>query len=267
MLDPKAQGDFGRSYEHSVASRGYVRRMKVSMKLVTALAVALVPVSVLATGVTAPTEGYFERQTLKGFTTLASREFHAAHRDLFPNNGFQNQFTGFHAGTDVEFNAPADLSREIAVRSIADGTVVYVGDVAGYGGVLVIRHERPEPVTSLYGHVRLRDAVPVGTVVTTGQVVAYLGVHFSAETSGARKHLHFGIHRGSELDLAGHLPSREAVVAEWHDPNAWLQRYIARPTPAAVLSPGPEVRPVVATEPAKPKSFWQKIADFFNNIF
>ncbi len=178
-----------------------------------------------ARDVALPVDGFFDRQTLNRFGTQVTEEFRAAHRDLFPAATSEYpKFYGYHAAADAEYSAPSEASTQAPVRAIAPGTVVYKDSVTGYGGLIIVRHEQPERITSLYGHVRLSDSpVNVGDQVTTGQVIAYLGAPFSAETSGERKHLHFGIHKGSETDLQGYEPNESALNAGWYDPNAWLR--------------------------------------------
>ena len=227
----------------------------------------LIPASVSAASVEVPVEDYYSRQTVKLFATLANAEFHERNRVLFPNNGFRNQFTGYHAGTDIDFHDPADLTRPVAVKAVADGEVVHVGSIAGYGGLVILRHTTPESVTSLYGHVRLSNAaVKVGQRVRAGERLAYLGDQFSADTSGARKHLHFGIHKGAALDVEGHEPSIEQLNAEWYNPNDWLARYGAGPK-AAPTTTIPVASTTPRPAPTQPKSFFDNIIDFLKDLF
>lgn len=248
-----------------------MRRIISAALLLSCLAI---PTQSLA--VTVPVEEYLARQTLKGYGAVVDDAYHERHRDLFPNNGFQNQFTGIHAAVDVEFTSPADLRRDVPVRAVAGGTVIHIGDVAGYGGLVVIRHAEPESVTSLYGHLRLRGLpVRVGQRVREGQRIGVLGSHFSAETSGARKHLHFGIHKGPALDIAGHEQTRERLLAEWYNPNDWLRRHgaaalrpslppTASPTPAASPEPTPTMLPPVTETKT---SWFDKLIDWLKDLF
>lgn len=235
--------------------------------------------------VVAPIDRYFERQNVKGFGLLVDAPFHERNRAIFPNNGLPNQFTGYHAGVDVEYTAPVDQTREVPVRAIADGQVVYVGDVAGYGGLIIVRHAAPEPITSLYGHVRLVGRqVNRGDAVKAGQALAFLGNQYSRETSGARRHLHFGIHKGVVVDVGGHEPSLAALNREWYNPNDWLERFGARPVQAAPPSPDPKPsltpspRPTPSAEPtpspllplpdpSPESSLWRKVIDFLTGLF
>lgn len=186
-----------------------------------------------------PIEGFYERQSVKTFGTVVDQAFLAGRPDLFRDNGYP-KFTGHHAAVDVEYAALSEQGSVTPVRAMAAGTVIYKGTVTGYGGVIVIRHERPEAVTSLYGHVRVSDApVAVGQGVTAGQVIANLGTPYGPETGGERKHLHFGIHKGTALDLNGHEPTRAVLDAEWDNPNDWLRQHGAV---ATLESPGPSPR-------------------------
>lgn len=47
------------------------------------------------------------------------------------------RFSGYHTGVDFEYD---DVSSEVPVVAIADGTVVRSTTASGYGGVLVVRH-------------------------------------------------------------------------------------------------------------------------------
>lgn len=246
--------------------------MKRVIGILLTLTILLAPAPAVAQAVVLPVDGYYERQTVKGFGVLVDDAYHAARRELFPNNGYQNQFTGYHAAVDVEFYQPEFAGKDVPVRAVAAGEVIYFGSVAGYGGVMVIRHGEPEAVTTLYGHIT-RPTVRVGDRVAAGQTIAYLGESFTAETSGARKHLHFGVHKGSQLDIAGHEQSAAQLQAEWYDPNVWLARYVPRTDPgltavAATPSPSPSPEPFLTPAPAEPKPSWlDRLIDFFAGLF
>lgn len=95
--------------------------------------------------------------------------------------------------------------------------------VSGYGGVVMIEHTvEGETVTALYGHVRLSSvSKKVGDPVSKGEKIAVLGTGFSSETDGERKHLHFGLLKGSSTNLRGYV-STEAELAPWVDPVGWF---------------------------------------------
>lgn len=218
------------------------------------LAMSVLTGQTRAASVVTPIDGYYERQPYVGFGTQVTEAFRAASRNLFPAaSATYPKYYGYHAAVDVEYSDPSEAQTTIPVRAIADGTVISAGNVSGYGGLIVLRHEQPEAVTSLYGHIA-NIRVKVGDAVTAGQVIADLGTPYSAATSGERKHLHFGIHKGAVLELNGYEQSAQVLQAGWYDPNVWLTARGAGPTPSQPsLSPTPSV---VSDAPAPEKRGW-----------
>jgi len=75
------------------------------------------------------------------------------------------------------------------VRTAAAGTVLYAGEQAGYGFIVLVEHAGG--MVTLYAHnrdLRVRD----GQEVRDGQVVATVGE--TGKTSGP--HLHFEVRKG-----------------------------------------------------------------------
>lgn len=239
------------------------------LKKLTALGgfILLLASPVSADSVQTPIDGFFDRQMLNVYGTLVNQQFFDQHPAEFPYNGFDDHYTGYHTAIDVEYTFPADAQRDIPVRAVADGTVIYAASVSGYGGVIVVRHTAPEPVTTLYGHVRLSDAVKVGQTVRAGDRLASLGTGFSTETSGARKHLHFAVHKGSAPDLNGYEQSLAALNSGWYNPDEWLARYGVTPAPAVSLTATASPLPTTTVPPKQHKNVFQKIIDFFRNLF
>lgn len=126
------------------------------------------------------------------------------------------KFTGFHTGLD--FEAPED--GDVSVRAACSGEIIYKQTVGGYGGVLIQRCDvAGEPVTALYGHIRLSSVTKtVGDSLTAGEEFAQLGTGFSAETDGERPHLHFGLHKGSRVELKGYSQN-ENDLKNWLAPT------------------------------------------------
>jgi murein DD-endopeptidase MepM/ murein hydrolase activator NlpD len=135
----------------------------------------------------------------------------------------QDRFTGYHAGDDIEFADDASRAREIPVGAIADGEIVRVSRVSGYGGVIVTRHAiNGRIITALYGHLDLSSVtLRPGDLVTRGQFLANLGEHESTETDGERKHLHFGLYEGSDGRVNGY-EAAEAGLKKWLDPSVFF---------------------------------------------
>ena len=127
------------------------------------------------------------------------------------------KFTGYHTGVDIE---QVQDNADVLVFAIADGTVRHVNYVSGYGGVIIIEFSyQDQTYTALYGHMRLSSAtISVGDKVSKGQQLAVLGTGYSSETDGERKHLHFSIHKGSSVVLAGYVQN-QSDLSVWIDPN------------------------------------------------
>lgn len=162
--------------------------------------------TVESTEVMLPVEDYFERATFKVF-----------------GQKVQDRFSGYHAGDDIEFT---DVAAEIPVVAIADGTVLRIGWVSGYGGLLILEHEvQGREIRALYGHLDLdSSSLAVSDRVSMGQFLANLGEGESAETDGERKHLHFGLYEADELRLAGYV-TNAAQLAQWINPSEFFISY------------------------------------------
>ncbi|MFC1655838.1 M23 family metallopeptidase [Patescibacteria group bacterium] len=156
-----------------------------------------------------PIDKFPERVTVKPFGIYITPE----------NSPVQpERFSGYHTGADAEiFEGEGD--NEIWVHSIMPGKVVEAREASGYGGVLVIYHEFiDETYTAVYGHIDLDSLkVSVGDEVISGQTLAILGEGYSDETDGERKHLHFSLLSGENLNIKGYVQS-ESELSQWIDP-------------------------------------------------
>jgi len=128
------------------------------------------------------------------------------------------KFRGFHTGTDFEI-FPEELNADVPVRAICAGKIALKKTVTGYGGVLVQSCEQDsQPITVVYGHLKLSSiAKKIGGDLAKGEIIGILGKAYSAETSGERKHLHLGIHKGSAVDIRGYV-QKESELSGWLDP-------------------------------------------------
>ena len=91
---------------------------------------------------------------------------------------------------DVRAHKGTDYAAEMGtpVRSVADGVVTFAGPHGGYGNSIDIRH--PNGFVTRYGHMRgFASGIRVGTRVTMGQTIGYVGV--TGLTTGP--HLHFEV--------------------------------------------------------------------------
>lgn len=132
------------------------------------------------------------------------------------------RFSGYHAGIDFEI-FPQEQNKDVPVYAVCAGKIIFKNWVRGYGGVVVeFCKLNQQPVTVLYGHLRLASIVlPKGKFIATGQKIGVLGNGYSKETDGERKHLHFGVHKGANLDLRGYV-HRQRDLSSWLDPVPYL---------------------------------------------
>jgi len=77
-------------------------------------------------------------------------------------------------------------------------------------------------VTIIYGHLRLSSIIPnVGDTLSPGQQIAVLGLGYSSETDGERKHLHFGIHISTAINILGYV-QKQSELSGWLNPAGYL---------------------------------------------
>lgn len=135
------------------------------------------------------------------------------------NSPIENErFRGYHTGADWEA-FPAEIGREVSIRSICGGVLLEKKYVSGYGGAAIERCSLgEEKITVLYGHLDLESiSVKEGDMLKKGEKIGNLGAHKSEETDGERKHLHLGIHRGGGIDYRGYVDSANELK-DWIDP-------------------------------------------------
>lgn len=125
------------------------------------------------------------------------------------------RFSGYHTGVDVEYD---DVSGEVTVQAIADGTVLSAQRASGYGGVVAIQHKiNGQTTIAIYGHLDPASLVKANATVKAGQQLGILGEGDSPETDGERKHLHFALIPGTALDRRGYVANEEELK-RWRDP-------------------------------------------------
>jgi murein DD-endopeptidase MepM/ murein hydrolase activator NlpD len=128
------------------------------------------------------------------------------------------RFRGYHTGTDFEI-FPEELDVDVPVRAICDGKIALEKYASGYGGLLVQNCELDgQPITVIYGHLKLASITKnASDALTKGEEIGILGKAFSSETSGERKHLHLGVHKGSVIDIRGYVQNQSELL-EWLGP-------------------------------------------------
>ncbi|MFC1711629.1 M23 family metallopeptidase [Patescibacteria group bacterium] len=185
-----------------------------------------------------PMDKYFKRQTVKGFGDYIDDNFYKGKEKLFP----YNRFYGYHAATDLEVNS-SEIDKKVPVYAVSSGTITYIGTLSGYGGVILEELDN-ENNTVLYGHVKIKNlSIKVGDHIRVENdpvILTYLGDQFSSETSKERKHLHFGVYKGTDLYFKGHESSLNEVEKKWYDPNKFLKEKeawdpIPEPIPTAPI--------------------------------
>lgn len=128
------------------------------------------------------------------------------------------KFSGYHTGVDFEI-FPDELEIDVNVRAVCDGRIIMKDRVNGYGGVLIqVCKIDNQEVSVLYGHLSL-DSIEkrIGDNLSVNEQIGNLGKDKSVETDGERKHLHLGIHKGSNVNYAGYV-SRKEDLNNWLDP-------------------------------------------------
>lgn len=133
------------------------------------------------------------------------------------------RFTGFHTALDFEI-LPEELEKEVPVYAVCEGRTLFSGTADGYGGVLVHScNLGGQKVTVLYGHLDPGSLTKkVRGSVKTGDKLGILGDHKTQETGDTRKHLHFGIHKGTKVEFKGYVENRDELN-NFIDPRQLLE--------------------------------------------
>lgn len=135
------------------------------------------------------------------------------------------RFSGYHTGIDFEvFDTERDDGGGIVeVAAFCGGKIKEKKQTSGYGGVVAQEClVGNNAVTVVYGHLRLLSVpAEANSYVAAGDTLGVLGTHGSPETDGERRHLHFGIHRGSSVDIRGYVQS-QTELKQWFDPAEYL---------------------------------------------
>lgn len=133
------------------------------------------------------------------------------------------RFTGYHTGTDFE-TYTGEQTADVPIFAACDGKLLEAKSASGYGGVMVQSCKLGgQDVTIIYGHIRLTSVTAkVGDTLTAGQTIAVLGTGYSAETDGERKHLHFGIHKGTAVDITGYV-QKQSDLSGWLNAMDYLK--------------------------------------------
>lgn len=134
-----------------------------------------------------------------------------------------DKFDGYHVGVDFEiFDGEENI--DVPIYAMCDGRLIYKNFAKGYGGIAVqacVLNE--ENVTVIYGHLdHASIEATTRTILKRGDTIGFLGKGYSTETDGERKHLHLGIHRGSNIDIRGYVKTL-SDLGDWIDALPYLQ--------------------------------------------
>ena len=165
------------------------------------------------TSIRAPLDRARERVTKKPFGLKVTPE----NSPVSPE-----RFSGYHTGADFEtFDDEKD--KDVEVRAFCGGPIRERRTADGYGGVVVQECLlSDQAVTVVYGHLNIASVdAKVGEYVAPGDELGALGAAFSSETDGERKHLHFGIHKGTSIDLRGYV-ARNVELDQWLNPWQYI---------------------------------------------
>lgn len=168
---------------------------------------------------TTPLDKFEERIWINGFGTQPSEaKIDPQYSDLICPKG--KLYPGYHTGVDAEVDK-AETNLPVPIRSITDGIVLQAGFVNGYGGLIVIEHTiNGATYTAYYGHVdQSTFKVQANSTVKNGQIIANLAPSCTNGNGNTRKHLHFGVHKGKEIVVAGYV-SNKSQLGNWIDPRS-----------------------------------------------
>lgn len=126
------------------------------------------------------------------------------------------RFTGFHTGVDFEI-LPGEENKDVWISAVCSGALLVKEYANGYGGVVIESCKLDkEDVTIIYGHLKLASLkIKPGDKIIAGENIGILGKGYSTETSGERKHLHLGVHKGMSINIKGYVQNKDEL-------NNWL---------------------------------------------
>jgi murein DD-endopeptidase MepM/ murein hydrolase activator NlpD len=132
------------------------------------------------------------------------------------------KFSGFHTGVDFE-TFDNEQNVDVDIFAACDGKLLIKKYATGYGGVAVQSCKIDNTdITVIYGHLRLLSiSSNIGSPLKAGDKIAVLGTGYSSETNGERKHLHFGIHEGTAINILGYV-QRQTDLSGWLDATKYL---------------------------------------------
>jgi murein DD-endopeptidase MepM/ murein hydrolase activator NlpD len=101
--------------------------------------------------------------------------------------------------------------------------------VGGYGGLIVLETSvNGEKYTLYYGHIDITNStLKKDDTIKAGEKLANLSPACSTASGGERKHLHFGIRKGTTIDIRGYVPNK-IELSNWINPKVFLMQQNAK---------------------------------------
>lgn len=131
------------------------------------------------------------------------------------------RFTGYHTALDLEIHEE-EQDEDIPVHAVCTGEIASSDLVSGYGGLVVQRCKfNGDDTTVIYGHLDADSLPATGERIQSGGVLGTLAQAYSEESGFNRKHLHLGIHTGTEIDVRGYVQT-QAELENFLDPKEVL---------------------------------------------
>ncbi len=194
-----------------------------STTLATGSSTALPSATPSATPTPTPTPGSLLYPPLTNAAARATKVFFGTYVSPGHSPISPERFTGYHTGVDLE-TTPAEQNATVPVSAACNGPLKVKEWASGYGGVAVQACTlNGQPVTVIYGHLYVNSIKPaVGEQMTAGEQFAVLGQGYSQQTDGERKHLHFGIHKGTAINILGYVQNK-SDLSGWIDPLPYLK--------------------------------------------
>lgn len=116
----------------------------------------------------------------------------------------------YHTHPAIDFDAPMGTP----IVATGDGKISFMSNEQGYGNVVKINH--PGQILTLYAHMRnFAKGLHVGSTVTKGEVIGYVGMSGYATGPHVHYELHFGSRPVNPLITA--LPSTSGVPSSQHN--------------------------------------------------
>lgn len=122
----------------------------------------------------------------------------------FSNGRFHPILKTWRAHKGIDYGAPTGTR----VRSVADGTIEFIGRQNGYGNLIIVRHHGV--YSTAYGHLNgFAPGMRKGAAVSQGQLIGYVGQ--TGMATGPHLHYEFRVKNRQVNPLAVVMPAAPAL--------------------------------------------------------